>query len=267
MSKTAAIALLLGFVPLWARAQFTDFEDLVVITSYSAGANFTSKGITFNVVNFGGIGSKVHVGSGGDAGGSGKALIAGRLIGVDIQLPSAAEQISLRYGEYCCNSGVEINGVMIVPSSGRLVSLNGTTIGGALVSVTSTGASNDQGMLTATGNIASFAIGGTEFVIDDLGVVLSSVTLPGDYNGDLIVNAADYVLWRNGGPLANDTTPGVQPSDYDVWRSHFGQMAGGGSSAVGSASANSAVPEPASLMLLVLAALALTPNLFRRDRS
>ncbi len=45
---------------------------------------------------------------------------------------------------------------------------------------------------------------------------------PGDYNGDGIVDAADYVLWRNGGPLLNDPTPGVQPGDYTEWRFRFG---------------------------------------------
>ena len=53
--------------------------------------------------------------------------------------------------------------------------------------------------------------------------------LAGDYNNNGIVDAADYVLWRNGGPLQNDPTPGVQPADYDVWRAHFGQTAGSGS--------------------------------------
>ena len=46
------------------------------------------------------------------------------------------------------------------------------------------------------------------------------------------VDAADYVLWRNGGPLQNDATPGVQPADYDVWAAHFGQTAGIGAGAV-----------------------------------
>jgi hypothetical protein len=48
-----------------------------------------------------------------------------------------------------------------------------------------------------------------------------------DYNGNGVVDAADYVLWRNGGPLQNDLTPGVQPDDYNVWRAHFGRTVGG----------------------------------------
>jgi hypothetical protein len=45
----------------------------------------------------------------------------------------------------------------------------------------------------------------------------------GDYNNNGVVDAADYVLWRKGGTLQNDPTPGVQPADYDVWRANFGK--------------------------------------------
>jgi hypothetical protein len=52
--------------------------------------------------------------------------------------------------------------------------------------------------------------------------------LPGDYNNDLTVNAADYTVWRNNLNsslvLPNDETPGfVDEGDYDVWKSHFGE--------------------------------------------
>ena len=34
--------------------------------------------------------------------------------------------------------------------------------------------------------------------------------VPGDYNGNFVVDAADYVLWRKGGPLQNEVdTPGT----------------------------------------------------------
>jgi hypothetical protein len=50
---------------------------------------------------------------------------------------------------------------------------------------------------------------------------------PGDYNGNGIVDAADYVVWRNAGPsdtLPNDPTPGVVNStDYDNWKANFGR--------------------------------------------
>lgn len=68
----------------------------------------------------------------------------------------------------------------------------------------------------------------------------------GDYNNNGVVDAADYVLWRDklnqNVTLPNDTTPGnVGPSDYTVWRNNFGATAGSGTLLVGAA-----VPEPAS---------------------
>ena len=46
---------------------------------------------------------------------------------------------------------------------------------------------------------------------------------------------------RNGGPLQNDATPGVQAGDYAVWKANFGKTAGGGIAI--------AVPEPSTLLL------------------
>jgi uncharacterized protein YyaL (SSP411 family) len=79
--------------------------------------------------------------------------------------------------------------------------------------------------------------------------MLPEVPLAGDYNDNGVVDAADYVAWRNGGPLQNDPTPGVQPADYELWRARFGNVVGGSSSNLG------AVPEPKSLVLLLIAML------------
>jgi len=69
--------------------------------------------------------------------------------------------------------------------------------------------------------------------------------VPGDYNGNGAVDGADYVQWRNGGPLANEVhNPGtVSQEDYTEWRARFGNVAGSG---LGS---GSAVPEPTGLLL------------------
>ncbi|HEX3601282.1 MAG TPA: hypothetical protein VHU84_14115 [Lacipirellulaceae bacterium] len=68
-------------------------------------------------------------------------------------------------------------------------------------------------------------------------------SIPGDYNNDGIVDAADYVVWRTG----LGTT--YAQSDYDVWRAHFGQTAANGAGTI----ANAAVPEPKAIMLLMIA--------------
>jgi hypothetical protein len=92
------------------------------------------------------------------------------------------------------------------------------------------------------------------------------VGVPGDYNDNGVVDAADYVLWRNGGPLQFEIdTPGtVNAADYTVWRARFGKTtAGAGSGSL--AITVDAVPELSSVVLAVLGLLAL-PVLHRMRR-
>lgn len=107
---------------------------------------------------------------------------------------------------------------------------------------------NEFGMFFATFNQTdSGRYGDSNFVASyDLPAGVS-----GDYNGNGVVDAADYVLWRNGGPLQNEVaTPGsVTPEDYAEWRARFGNIAGSGAG-LGAM----AVPEPAALVLAVLLA-------------
>jgi hypothetical protein len=79
----------------------------------------------------------------------------------------------------------------------------------------------------------------------------------GDYNNNGSVDAADYVLWRNDGPLANEgDNPGVvNLADYEYWRARFGAVSGSGGGLL-------AVPEP-SLILLMLLALNFGPIVVR----
>jgi hypothetical protein len=73
--------------------------------------------------------------------------------------------------------------------------------------------------------------------------------VPGDYNNNGTVDAADYVLWRNGGPLQNEveSVGAVTAADYDAWRARFGKTT------AGSGASNSAVPEPAATVLFLSA--------------
>jgi microcystin-dependent protein len=71
-------------------------------------------------------------------------------------------------------------------------------------------------------------------------------TLPGDFNADGTVNAADYVTWRK----ASGT-----PAQYAEWRAHFGQSAGAGSMIGATGSASAAAPEPGTIVLVFLALL------------
>lgn len=79
--------------------------------------------------------------------------------------------------------------------------------------------------------------------------------LPGDYNSNGQVDAADYTFWRD--RLGQDATlPNSDPADtdnlvtqaeYDFWKSQFAGAAGGGS---GATTSGVSVPEPTSLALL-----------------
>jgi hypothetical protein len=81
--------------------------------------------------------------------------------------------------------------------------------------------------------------------------------VPGDYNGNGVVDAADYVLWRNGGPLQNEvaTIGTVSPDDYAAWRARFGNTSGSGTGLAGAA-----VPEPATAFLAALACIVSLPQ-------
>jgi formylglycine-generating enzyme required for sulfatase activity len=95
-----------------------------------------------------------------------------------------------------------------------------------------------------------------------LAMVAAAVGIPGDYNANNIVDAADYVLYRKylgqSVTLPNDSTPGaVTSADYDVWRAHFGQNPGAGTS---TGLAGSAVPEPCSVLLVAVGAFLALPG-------
>jgi hypothetical protein len=82
-------------------------------------------------------------------------------------------------------------------------------------------------------------------------VVPEPTIMPGDFNGDDVVNAADYIVWRKmlGRNVARGTSADgdgdgvVEMEDLDVWREEFGMAAPGGGSSV--------VPEPSTALALV----------------
>ena len=75
------------------------------------------------------------------------------------------------------------------------------------------------------------------------------VVLPGDFNNNGTVDAADYALWQKG--LGTIYTA----ADYNTWRTHYGKTAAGSGTSL---DATTTIPEPASLTLALLAIAALT---------
>ncbi|TWT47843.1 sulfatase-like hydrolase/transferase [Botrimarina hoheduenensis] len=75
------------------------------------------------------------------------------------------------------------------------------------------------------------------------------VTLAGDYNGDLVVDLADYTVWRD--TLGLEVSPHtgadgdgdgqVTPADLQIWQAQFGAV-------VPALSSDTAIPEPATIL-------------------
>jgi hypothetical protein len=111
-------------------------------------------------------------------------------------------------------------------------------------------------------------------------------TIKGDYDGNGVVDAGDYVVWRkyNGYTYLYEATNSasvipyfgadgngdgiVDQLDYDVWRANFGKTATGGPFAFGAGSGNglgsAAVPEPTSALLVLMGAMMASVSCGRR---
>ena len=110
------------------------------------------------------------------------------------------------------------------------------------------------------GDSIDFAVGyGANYTFWDDSTALSATIVPGvpgDYNANGTVDAADYVVWRKNlgtsNDLPNDRIGGVVgPTHFEQWRAHFGQTAGTGAS-LAATRASDAIPEPATIALLLL---------------
>ncbi|TWT76045.1 PEP-CTERM motif protein [Posidoniimonas polymericola] len=87
-----------------------------------------------------------------------------------------------------------------------------------------------------------------------------SVALPGDFNGNGVVDAADYTVWRASVGTANDLAGNgneaggsagvVDNADYALWKANYGAT-------VSSAASAGQAPEPAAAVLGLLGVLAL----------
>ena len=100
-------------------------------------------------------------------------------------------------------------------------------------------------------------------------LITNSVPLPGDYNKDRIVDAADYVVWRDSLGAAGYHVPAdgngdgiVDANDYGVWRANYGRVwsSSTGSSAIGAPGELANVPEPSLpiFFLTIVVALDIT---------
>jgi hypothetical protein len=77
-------------------------------------------------------------------------------------------------------------------------------------------------------------------------------TIPGDFDGNGMVDAADYVFWRENFSMDVDAQ-----AKYDAWKGNFGFGGPGASASVGG---TGLVPEPTTLLLVVMGLAALAPR-------
>jgi hypothetical protein len=94
-----------------------------------------------------------------------------------------------------------------------------------------------------------------EFVGGSITVVSDSQPLTGDYNRNGVVDAADYVVWRNtlgqtstGLPADGNGNGMIDAGDYNVWRANSGRSFGGAAASATLA----AVPEPAAWVMVAM---------------
>jgi hypothetical protein len=134
-----------------------------------------------------------------------------------------------------------IGGSALIDGNLNLSLINGfrPTGGQQFTILTSSNIMNNGFELTGpAANLFTLLVSGTS-------VILETIDLAGDYNHNGVVDAADYVAWRDG--LGTTYTQ----ADYDVWRAHFGQSAGNGATV----STSATIPEPAPATLLPLGML------------
>jgi hypothetical protein len=91
-------------------------------------------------------------------------------------------------------------------------------------------------------------------------------SIPGDFNHDGLVSTSDYVVWRNTIGTADLRADGngngrVDNFDYAIWRSQLGQA-----NSASAVSANSPLPEPATICMAIFGASIFAIGRRRRAR-
>jgi autotransporter-associated beta strand protein len=204
--------------------------------------------------------------SGGTLGGTGSVSGAVTVNTTGHLAPGASIE-SLDVGALTLNAGSVLDAELGAPGTGDRVNVTGLlTLNGGTINLINSGGL-DAGTYTLfqygslTGSVASLGIptGGpsnfTYALLDTGSAINLSVGIPGDFNHDASVDAADYVAW-----LKNDGTP----AGYDLWRSNFGRAAGSGAGAgLGDLAS---VPEPTTILMAACGLLPFIAQRRSRDR-
>jgi hypothetical protein len=139
------------------------------------------------------------------------------------------------------------NGAVFYSQTGTLANTGAGAIDTVEIALYGNGSGNG-----VTGVSAS-PTGQREFFFNNLRIDSPATVLTGDYNHNGVVDAVDYVIWRDtlgqsvsaGSGADGDNNGVIGPGDFAVWRSNFGALASG--SSIGGAN----VAEPSSVGILV----------------
>jgi hypothetical protein len=171
-------------------------------------------------------------------------------------------------------AGAHYTGVLKLTRNGSgLIDLSGSFLGsnaatGNVFSASDTTA-NGSSTYGAIGFLIGNALNVDQATFTDI-TVTSFVNMAGDYNGNGVVDAADYAVWRKnaggagGSASVGDSEPDgdVDNDDYTFWRSRFGNGGPGAGSSLGTSN----VPEPASTVLILMVAGMMLIAAHRRAR-
>jgi hypothetical protein len=148
------------------------FSDLPADATYNVGDTITTSGTDIKVEQFQWAGGswtssgRAKVDTRNYSRGSGKDLNSGN-VNLRFMFGYPLDRITLKFGELGGNNNIKVNDDF--SNIGDLISLNGTALGGAHLTVNAVQQGNNwYGKMTIDGNIDNFSIGGQELWLDDV---------------------------------------------------------------------------------------------------
>ncbi len=168
IARIAAAALLV----LLVAGCCARFEDAAPGTQYSVGQTFYTSGTNITVEQFQWsdmiwtAGGHAKIDNHGYARGTGNDINA-RNVNLRFNFDYPLKKIALKFGDLGGNNNIRVNGDF--RNLGRLVTLDGSTVGGVAVTVNATQqGANWYGIIVLDGTIREFSIGGQELWLDDV---------------------------------------------------------------------------------------------------
>jgi hypothetical protein len=208
-----------------------DFNNQIDLAGNTLSTTGTVN-INHSVIDSSGTGAIVNTGTLGTAG---STSIAGSLTStgtLDIDVNGTDTGQTDRFDVI---GSADLEGMVDVDVLGGFTPTSDITI------LTTIAGINLTGSLTLAGPDAGL-FSGVSVIGNNLVLAVAGAGLDGDYNGDNVVDAADYIVWRK-----TDGTPG----GYNLWRENFGNTAGSGAGS----GVQTAVPEPSAFSMALVSCL------------